>query len=216
MCYALRHITNFVVISNCSSFPSSPPSLLCIGAPRFYFISPPPPSPSLSLSLSLSLSRLWRMHVDYGGSWLAWTLFDPHSLVCSIFLLQMSWINFYKYILFLFGLWISWSFRRSSDAVDSSACFRVCHCCFWGCLFDYSFLLFSFLCIGPWRNPFISYFQTAFPKLYVFHATLFNHSLRLRYFPTSWKHAFIWPLFEVNPPRSPSNTRSIANSCEMS
>ena len=46
--------------------------------------------------------------------------------------------------------------------------------------------------------------------------SLFNISLKIGYFPTSWKRAFIRPLLKCNPPNSLSDTRPIANLCEMS
>ena len=45
---------------------------------------------------------------------------------------------------------------------------------------------------------------------------LFNACLRLGHFPSSWTRAFVRPLFKVNPPASPSDTRPIANLCELS
>ena len=47
-------------------------------------------------------------------------------------------------------------------------------------------------------------------------ALLFNASLRLGHFPSSWKRAFVRPLLKMNPLTSPSDTRLIVNSCELS
>ena len=54
------------------------------------------------------------------------------------------------------------------------------------------------------------------PRLAPLLALLFNACLRLGHYPPSWKRAFVRPLLKVNPPSSPSDTRPIANLCELS
>ena len=56
----------------------------------------------------------------------------------------------------------------------------------------------------------------ALPEVASLLAPLFNACLRLGHFPSSWKRAFVRPLLKVNPPASPSDTRPIANLCELS
>ena len=56
----------------------------------------------------------------------------------------------------------------------------------------------------------------ALPRVASLLALLFNACLRLGHFPSSWKRAFVRPLLKVNPPTSPSDTRPIANLCELS
>ena len=142
------------------------------------------------------------------------TIFNSYIEDGNIFLLQMNWINFLRvYIVplrLVKYLILSTLFR----CVECSACFRICHCYSWGGLFDFTFLLFSFLCIGPWWNRFISYTQGS-SKTGFFYAALFNHSLRLGDFSTSLKRVFMQPLLKVSPPCLPPDTRPIANLCEM-
>ena len=56
----------------------------------------------------------------------------------------------------------------------------------------------------------------ALPRVASLLALLFNACLRLGHFSLSWKRAFVRPLLKVNPPASPSDTRPIANLCELS
>ena len=56
----------------------------------------------------------------------------------------------------------------------------------------------------------------ALPRVASLLALLFNACLRLGHFPSSWKRAFVRPLLKVNPSGSPSDTRPIANLCELS
>ena len=56
----------------------------------------------------------------------------------------------------------------------------------------------------------------ALPRVASLLTLLFNACLRLGHFPSSWKRAFVRPLLKVNPPTSPSDTRPIANLCELS
>ena len=44
----------------------------------------------------------------------------------------------------------------------------------------------------------------------------FNESIRLAIFPRIWKRAFIRPLSKIKTPKSPSDTRPIANLSEIS
>ena len=58
--------------------------------------------------------------------------------------------------------------------------------------------------------------HSAFPRLASLLASLFNASLTTGHFPSSWKHAFIRPLLKHATPNSPSDTRPIADLCEVS
>ena len=58
--------------------------------------------------------------------------------------------------------------------------------------------------------------HSSLPTIVSLLTTLFNISLIIGYFPTSWKRAFIRSLLKCNPPDSLSDTRPIANPCEMS
>lgn len=44
----------------------------------------------------------------------------------------------------------------------------------------------------------------------------FNYSIENTIFPTEWNKAFLKPLLKISAPRSPSDTRPIANLCEFS
>ena len=46
--------------------------------------------------------------------------------------------------------------------------------------------------------------------------SLFNSCLKLGHFPSLWKRAILRPLSKVKSPASPSDTRPIANLCELS
>ena len=58
--------------------------------------------------------------------------------------------------------------------------------------------------------------HSSLPTIVSLVTSLFNITLKIGYFSTSWKRAFIRPLLKRNPPDSLSNTRPIANLCEMS
>ena len=58
--------------------------------------------------------------------------------------------------------------------------------------------------------------HNALPGVASLLALLFNASLRLGHFPSSWKWVFVGPVLKVNPPASPSDTCPIANLRELS
>lgn len=71
------------------------------------------------------------------------------------------------------------------------------------------------LCTGP-DNVSIYCISNALPGIISHLSTIFNWSIQYSHFPTSWKRAYIRPLSKVNPPRSLSDTRPIANLPELS
>ena len=68
---------------------------------------------------------------------------------------------------------------------------------------------------GPDRVPLVAV-HSCLPTIVSLLTSLFNISLTISHFPTSWKRAFIRPLLKRNPPDSLSDTRPIANRCKMS
>ncbi|KAK0157345.1 hypothetical protein PV328_011098 [Microctonus aethiopoides] len=47
-------------------------------------------------------------------------------------------------------------------------------------------------------------------------SSIFNFGIQNSFFPAEWKKAYLRPLSKINMPRSPSDTRPIANLCEFS
>ena len=58
--------------------------------------------------------------------------------------------------------------------------------------------------------------HSSLPTIVSLLTSLLYISLKIGHVPTSWKRAFIRPLLKRNPPDSLSDSRPIANLCEMS
>lgn len=72
----------------------------------------------------------------------------------------------------------------------------------------------SYSCGPDGLSPII--IKKASPVLLPSLTILFNKFITLSFFPTIWKQAFIRPLLKTRIPISPSDTRPIANLCELS
>ena len=76
-------------------------------------------------------------------------------------------------------------------------------------------LLPSSHCAGPdGILPFC--IKNSLPVVLEFATGIFNESLRLSIFPRIWKKAFIRPLFKMRSPKTPSDTRPVANLSDLS
>ncbi|CAD6216503.1 GSCOCG00011342001-RA-CDS [Cotesia congregata] len=62
----------------------------------------------------------------------------------------------------------------------------------------------------------LSWLRDHIPQISLFLTSLFNRSLESGIFPDIWKMVFIIPLSKVSPPKSPSDTRPIANLSHLS
>ncbi|CAD6239348.1 GSCOCG00012552001-RA-CDS, partial [Cotesia congregata] len=62
----------------------------------------------------------------------------------------------------------------------------------------------------------LNWLRDHLPQISLFLTSLFNRSLESGIFPDAWKMVYIIPLNKVTPPKSPSDTRPIANLAHLS